>query len=63
MKRKTHKGLSKRIRRTSTGKIQRRSASISHLLRKKSKARKRRHANYRKISSSDRKTIKKLMPY
>ncbi|NCO44439.1 50S ribosomal protein L35, partial [Candidatus Berkelbacteria bacterium] len=44
MKLKTHQGLAKRITKTKTGKIKRRSAYISHLLGKKSASRKRRHS-------------------
>ena len=63
MKLKTHKGLAKRIKKTKAGKIKRRSAYISHLLSKKSKGRKRSHAGLKDISSSDRKQVKKLIPY
>ena len=63
MKIKTHQGLAKRIKRTSTGKIKRRSAYISHLLRKKSPARKRRHAGFKDLSPADKKQVKKLVPY
>jgi len=63
MKQKTHKGLSKRIIKTKTGKIKRRSAYISHLLSKKSKARKRRHSGLKNISQADKKLIKKLLQY
>lgn len=63
MKQKTHKGLAKRIKKTKTGKIIRRSANISHLLSKKSPTRKRRHSGSKDVSKADRKIIRKLMPY
>ena len=63
MKLKSHKGLTKRIRKTKTGKIKRRSANISHLLSKKSPARKRRHSGDFDVSKSDRKQVKNLVPY
>ena len=63
MKLKTHKGLAKRIKKTKAGKIKRRSAYISHLLSKKSKSRKRRHGGLKDVSSSDKKQVKKLIPY
>jgi len=63
MKLKTHKGLSKRVKITKTGKIKRRRAFRSHLLSKKSKKRKRRYAKMFDVSPADRKRIKKLLPY
>ncbi|HLC38712.1 MAG TPA: 50S ribosomal protein L35 [Patescibacteria group bacterium] len=63
MKLKTHRGLAKRIKKTKTGKIKRRSAFISHLLSKKSAARKRRHAVSQDVSMADRKVVRKLVPY
>lgn len=63
MKLKSHKGLSKRVRKTKTGKIKRRSAHISHLLVKKNATKRRRHAGYFDISKSDKKQVKKLVPY
>lgn len=63
MKLKTHKGLAKRIKKTKAGKIKRRSANISHLLSKKSKSRKRRHGGLKDVSKSNKKQVKKLIPY
>jgi len=63
MKLKTHKGLSKRIKITKTGKIKKRRAFRSHLLTKKSKERKRKFAKMFTLKKADTKRIKKLLPY
>lgn len=63
MKLKTHKGLSKRVKITKTGKIKKRRAFRSHLLTKKSKKRKRKFAKMYTVNSSENKKIKKLLPY
>lgn len=59
---KTHKGMSKRIRKTKTGKIKRRSAYISHLLEKRSSKRKRSHQGVKSVSKGDQKRILRLVP-
>lgn len=63
MKLKSHKGMLKRIKKTKSGKLKRRSAYISHLLSNRKKSRKMRHNNYQDVSASDRKQVKKLLPY
>ena len=63
MKLKTHKGLAKRIKKTKAGAILRRSAYISHLLRKKSAGRRRSHSGLKNVSGANKKQIKKLIPY
>lgn len=57
-KMKTHSGLQKRIKKTSTGKVKVSSANKGHLLSAKSKASKRRHKGELQISSGDLKRIK-----
>lgn len=56
---KTHKATAKRIKITKSGKILRRKAAKSHLLTHKSD----RTKVLQKISSADRKKVKKLAPY
>ncbi len=63
MKLKTHKGLSKRVQITKTGKIKKRRAFRSHLLTKKSKKRKRNFAKMFDVDRSDAKRIRLLLPY
>ena len=57
-KMKTHKGLAKRIKKTSTGKVKVNSANKGHLLGAKSSASKRRHKLGSQVSASDLKRIK-----
>lgn len=62
-KMKTHRGASKRIKITGTGKIKRYKAFKSHILNKKSPKRKR---NFRKaaiLTKGDEKRIARLLPY
>uniref|UniRef100_A0A7C4LZS0 Large ribosomal subunit protein bL35 n=1 Tax=candidate division CPR3 bacterium TaxID=2268181 RepID=A0A7C4LZS0_UNCC3 len=63
MKLKTHKGLSKRIKITKSGKLLKRRAFRSHLLTKKSNKRKRKFAKTFTVNSSDSPKIRKLLPY
>ena len=63
MKLKTHKGLSKRIKFTKTGKVKKARAFGSHILTKKSNKRKRKLAKTFEVNSSDKNKIKKLLPY
>lgn len=60
---KSHSGVSKRFRRTGTGKLVRRSAGMRHNLTKKARARKRRLKQLAVVDQSDRQTINRLMPY
>ncbi len=60
---KTNRGAAKRFKATGSGKIRRRKAFSSHILTKKSTKRKR---NLRKgglIAESDRKAVKRMLPY
>ncbi len=58
---KTRKGLAKRIRVTSTGKLVRSSAWKSHLLEHKSKKRKRNYENDQPVAKADRKTVRRAL--
>lgn len=58
---KTHKGTSKRVRITKSGKIKRRKAFQSHNLEKKSATRKRGYRKSQLVAKSDIKRIRKLI--
>jgi large subunit ribosomal protein L35 len=60
---KTHKGASKRLRVTATGKIKRSKAFGSHLLTKKSSKRKRGLKQSTLVVKSEFKKAKELLPY
>ena len=60
-KMKTHSGAKKRFRKTATGKLRGRRAYSSHILEKKSPARKRRFKRPVEISKNDEKRIKTLL--
>lgn len=51
----------KRFKITGTGKILRRKAAGSHLLEKKSKARKRTYAKRFEVASGDKRNVKKIL--
>jgi len=60
-KMKTHSGSKKRFRRTAKGKLRGRRANSSHILEKKSPARKRRLGRPSEISRPDRKRVTALL--
>lgn len=60
-KMKTHKGTSKRVKRTATGKITRRRAFGNHLLSKKSASRKRNIAGGAVVTGKIAKNIKRAL--
>jgi large subunit ribosomal protein L35 len=60
---KTHKGAKKRFRVTGRKKILHSKAYRSHILTKKSAKRKRNLGKKELIKTSDRKNIKKMLPY
>jgi translation initiation factor IF-3 len=60
---KTHKGASKRLRVTATGKIKRSKAFGSHLLTKKSSKRKRNLKKSTLVVKSEFKKMKEMLPY
>jgi len=61
-KMKTHRGAAKRFKKTGGGKIKRFRACGSHLLQKKSPARKRRLRKSSVISAADYKRVQRLLP-
>jgi large subunit ribosomal protein L35 len=58
---KTHKGMAKRIKVTSTGKLLRRSANRNHMLAHKSTSAKREYVKEFEISSADTANVKKML--
>ena len=60
-KMKTHSGSKKRFRKTANGKLRGRRAYSSHILEKKSPARKRRFKRPSVISHADRRRVEKLL--
>lgn len=62
-KMKTHRGAAKRFKKTGTGKIKRFKAFKSHILEKKSSARKRNLRQAGLVSSADERKVSRLIPY
>jgi len=62
-KMKTHKGAAKRFKKTGTGRLKRSKAFKSHILTKKSSKRKRNLRKSALVSTTQEKTMKKLLPY
>ncbi len=60
---KTRKAVKKRFKFTKTGKIKRSKSCKRHILTKKSSKRKKALRKAGLVSSSQRRTIKRLMPY
>ena len=60
---KTHRGMAKRLKRSGTGKLRRFRASKSHLLTKKTRARKRRLKATVTVDAANRKKAERLLPY
>lgn len=60
---KTHRGVAKRFKISATGKIMYKRAGKSHLLTKKSRRTKRHLRDTVIVSQSDKKSIKRLLPY
>jgi large subunit ribosomal protein L35 len=60
-KTKTHSGAKKRFKVTATGKVRGRGAFQTHILRKKSSKRKRRHNEPAVISEHDQTRVKQLL--
>ena len=59
---KTHKGASKRFKKTGTGKIVRNHAFARHILTKKSRSRKRRLGHGAVVDPANEAAIKKMLP-
>jgi large subunit ribosomal protein L35 len=62
-KMKTHRGASKRLKRTGTGKLVRMQSGKRHILTKKSKKRKRHLRKSALVSSGDESRMNQLLPY
>lgn len=60
---KTNKAAAKRLRRTKTGKLKKRSANRGHILGKMSTKRKRKLRKSGYVSEADAKKIRRLLPY
>ncbi len=63
MKHKTHKGMSKRVKVTKTGKLKKRSAKRGHVLGKMKRKVKRKLRQSSYVSDADAKKIRRLLPY
>jgi large subunit ribosomal protein L35 len=60
---KTHKGASKRFKKTGTGKIVRNKAFARHILTSKSRKRKRKLHQSTVADAADQPTLKRMLPY
>ena len=60
---KTHKGASKRFKKTGTGKVVRRHAFARHILTSKAPKRKRRLAQSVVADDADQPSLKRMLPY
>lgn len=60
---KTHKGLSKRVKKTKSGIFLHERAMGRHKLLKKSADRKRKYKREKSVSKADRIKIKRMLPY
>ena len=60
---KTHKGIAKRIKKTSNGKLKRNKAFHSHILTKKNGKKKRHLRKSEILDKAYQKKYKKLLPY
>jgi large subunit ribosomal protein L35 len=60
---KTHKGASKRFKKTSTGKIKRHKANLRHILTSKAKKRKKKLGDSVLVSDADYKKVMRMIPY
>jgi len=60
---KTHKAMAKRVKITGAGKFLRRKAALNHLRRNKSPRAVRSMDKYLELSTSDKRRMKRLLPY
>jgi large subunit ribosomal protein L35 len=60
---KTHKGASKRFKKTGTGKIMRRHSGARHILTSKTRSRKRRLRQGVEASDANSPELKRMLPY
>ena len=60
---KTHKGASKRFKKTGTGKVKRSKAYLRHILTSKDKKRKKHLGASTLVSDADLHKVKRMIPY
>ena len=60
---KTHKGASKRFKKTATGKVKRRHSHLRHILTSKGQKRKGKLAKSVLVSDADRPKVLRMIPY
>ena len=60
---KSHKGASKRFKKTATGKVKRGHANARHILTSKDKKRKRKLGSSTLVSPGDVRKVKRMIPY
>ena len=60
---KTHKGASKRFKKTATGKVKRGRSHLRHILTSKSKKRKRNQGSPAFVSDGDLAKVLRMIPY
>jgi large subunit ribosomal protein L35 len=60
---KTHKGASKRFKKTATGKVKRGHSHLRHILTSKAKKRKRKLRSNVLVSEADTPKVKRMIPY
>lgn len=60
---KTHKGASKRFKKTGTGKLMRRHAFARHILTSKARSRKRRLSQSVVVEEANRDALKQMLPH
>jgi large subunit ribosomal protein L35 len=60
---KTHKGASKRFKKTATGKIKRRHSHLRHILTSKGQKRKDKLAQSILVSDADAPKVRRMIPY
>ena len=60
---KTHKGASKRFKKTGTGKVKRGHSHLRHILTSKHKKRKRKLGQSVIVSDADQRRVKRMIPY
>jgi large subunit ribosomal protein L35 len=60
---KTHKGASKRFKKTATGKVKRRHSHLRHILTSKGQKRKDKLAKSVLVSDADTPKVKRMIPY
>jgi len=60
---KTHKGASKRFKKTATGKVKRRHSHLRHILTSKPHKRKKKLGGHVLVSDADTPKVKRMIPY